>query len=136
MREMLKKVPGLRLGWRQLRQGQRYLRRFSRLTILVGGKRYRSRAIVANLMASVETHEPWLDRIYEKVMLDRRGAFIDVGANIGQTLLKVLNTNPSAEYVGFEPQLNASAAMERFLMALLHKGGQGAPLPIDHSQAA
>jgi FkbM family methyltransferase len=37
------------------------------------------------------------------LMKDQKGAFVDVGANIGQTLLKVKATNSEMDYIGFEP---------------------------------
>lgn len=36
-------------------------------------------------------------------MTDQKGSFVDVGANIGQTLLKVKATNFEMDYIGFEP---------------------------------
>ena len=40
----------------------------------------------------------FLEQIFPRV----RGTFIDVGANIGQTLLKVITIDPDRDYIGFE----------------------------------
>ena len=52
-----------------------------------------------NLMA----HEEWMDEVLRKLIGNKPGAFIDVGVNVGQTLLKIKSINPDIEYYGFEP---------------------------------
>jgi FkbM family methyltransferase len=47
-------------------------------------------------------NEPWMSQILEKVLFENKGLFIDVGANIGQTLLKVKSSFPDMAYYGFE----------------------------------
>jgi len=47
--------------------------------------------------------EPWLDVIIRRLLAARSGSFIDVGANLGQTLLKVKAVASDASYFGFEP---------------------------------
>ena len=48
-------------------------------------------------------------------MAARPGVVIDVGANTGQTLLKLLAIDPTRRYVGFEPQLGCCFFVDRFL---------------------
>ena len=48
--------------------------------------------------AHVEVVDFFLQQIFPRV----RGTFIDVGANIGQTLLKVVTMDPNRDYLGFE----------------------------------
>lgn len=43
------------------------------------------------------------------------GAFLDVGANLGQTLIKVLALDPARIYVGFEPQVECCFFINQFL---------------------
>jgi FkbM family methyltransferase len=47
--------------------------------------------------------EAWLFRGIERLLPGRPGAFIDVGVNVGHTLLKVKVADPDRPYVGFEP---------------------------------
>lgn len=47
--------------------------------------------------------EPWLDLIIKSAVQSKEGVFIDVGVNIGQTLLKFKSVNFNGEYIGFEP---------------------------------
>jgi len=52
---------------------------------------------------NLEPREAWLDQVISVLLAHRRGAFIDVGVNVGQTMLKVKQAAPEAPYVGFEP---------------------------------
>ena len=48
-------------------------------------------------------HEEWMGEVLQLVISLKSGAFIDVGANVGQTLLKVKSVDPNILYYGFEP---------------------------------
>jgi len=47
--------------------------------------------------------EIWMEYIIKLIYKNSKGAFIDVGANAGQTLLKVQSIISPQEYIGFEP---------------------------------
>ncbi len=47
--------------------------------------------------------EPWMADVIRYLFERKSGAFVDVGVNLGQTLLKVAAIDPAREYVGFEP---------------------------------
>jgi FkbM family methyltransferase len=47
--------------------------------------------------------EAWLFRSIERLLPGRAGAFVDVGVNVGHTLLKVKLADPDRRYIGFEP---------------------------------
>jgi FkbM family methyltransferase len=86
--------------------------------INLGGNTYRIKGYFINRLALRDgnaTREPWLDAIYVAVLRCRSGAFIDVGANIGQTMFKVLSLDPSRQYVGFEPQVSCCFLIQHFL---------------------
>lgn len=53
--------------------------------------------------SNVFTTEPWMIRLLEELFRFKKGSFIDVGVNIGQTLLKLRSVNEEVTYVGFEP---------------------------------
>jgi FkbM family methyltransferase len=55
------------------------------------------------LWSNLHSHEAWLFNIIKESLENKPGAFIDVGVNIGQTLLKVKTINASNDYIGFEP---------------------------------
>jgi FkbM family methyltransferase len=75
--------------------------------IRVGDRTYRIKGVFANelpLQEIRERFEPWLDTVYQTVLRFREGTFLDVGANFGQTMLKILALDRTRQYVGFEPQ--------------------------------
>lgn len=47
----------------------------------------------------------WKTEIIERYVDPEQGAFIDVGANVGQTLLDLRLVKPNVTYVGFEPNV-------------------------------
>jgi len=49
----------------------------------------------------------WFDSLIELFVQDQsNSSFIDVGANIGQTLIKIKTSKPNIRYLGFEPNVN------------------------------
>lgn len=86
--------------------------------IRLGDRTYRTKGFSVNNLAlqeSTETREPWLDAVYQTVLRCREGAFLDVGANIGQTMLKILALDTTRQYVGFEPQVSRCALIQSFI---------------------
>ncbi|CAN5669202.1 hypothetical protein BH11BAC3_BH11BAC3_19350 [soil metagenome] len=53
----------------------------------------------------LELHEKYLFDVYEKLLKNAK-EFIDIGANIGQTLIKVKSINPAIGYTAFEPSIS------------------------------
>ena len=52
----------------------------------------------------LRNREPWLDAVISLLVReDPTAVFVDVGANIGQTVLKVRAAHPGLAYVAFEP---------------------------------
>lgn len=47
--------------------------------------------------------EPWMTEILKRVLKNTKGTFVDIGANIGQTLIQVKAIDANRKYVGFEP---------------------------------
>jgi FkbM family methyltransferase len=54
-------------------------------------------------IAHLYEHEPWLTPLLRMLLSSRSGAFVDVGVNVGQTLIKMVNCDPTRKYYGFEP---------------------------------
>ena len=59
--------------------------------------------------------EAWLFRSIERVLRGRTGAFIDVGVNVGHTLVKVKAADRDREYIGFEPNPNCLAYAQHLI---------------------
>jgi len=67
------------------------------------GKRFRIPVIKSMGWENVFMPEMWMVELLEKILPLRDGSFIDVGANVGQTLLKLRSVSGTTEYIGFEP---------------------------------
>lgn len=48
-------------------------------------------------------HEAWMASLIAGLFKLKQGGFIDVGVNLGQTMLKVAAADPQRTYLGFEP---------------------------------
>ncbi len=83
----------------------------------IGSQTYRTRGLYLNKFAlsSTGTHEEWLNNVFAELLDLRKGTFIDVGANVGQTLIKILRIDNDRQYIGFEPQIACSFFINRFL---------------------
>ena len=47
--------------------------------------------------------EPWMVELLDCILPEQQGVFLDVGVNVGQTLVKVKAIDANRKYVGFEP---------------------------------
>ena len=54
-------------------------------------------------LSRVRITEPWMLELLPQLLSKREGAFVDVGVNLGQTLLKLRAVDLERKYVGFEP---------------------------------
>ena len=61
--------------------------------------------------------EPWLSRTIATLLTENSGAFVDVGVNLGQTLIKVKTLQPDRAYIGFEPNPTCVAFVRRLAAA-------------------
>lgn len=89
-----------RLTNRVLRRLGQFARFNRNVDAQVGGRSV-TVPVSAGLMA--ELTEPWMLALLRKLMAIAPGAFIDVGVNLGQTLIKVKAIEPARRYIGFEP---------------------------------
>jgi FkbM family methyltransferase len=63
-------------------------------------------------VTDLNDHEPHLLVVFEGVLRNKSGAIIDVGANIGQTLVSILALGVRRPYLAFEPNLAAAQQVE------------------------
>lgn len=83
--------------------------------VSAGGKRLARLKVIPNVLTRSVKHEPFLTDIFGVALQLKQGAVIDVGVNIGQTLLRMLELVPERPYIGFEPQPLPAACVEIFL---------------------
>jgi FkbM family methyltransferase len=70
---------------------------------VINGKKFELPVIYeAGYHNMIETEE-WLIKLLEDLLKIKEGILIDVGMNIGQTLLKFASINNGRNYIGFEP---------------------------------
>jgi len=81
----------------------------------LGRRTYRLRGYSANLFATDFRHEPFMMPVLTRVLESTGGTFVDVGANIGQTFIKVLAIDPDRPYVGFDPQVECCVFINQFI---------------------
>lgn len=81
----------------------------------LGDRAYLVRGYFPNILEVDSPHEREVRAVIARILAARPGCFVDVGANLGQTLGGVLSIDPDREYLGFEPQLSACFFVERFL---------------------
>ena len=59
--------------------------------------------------------EPWMNSVLSQLFKETDGIFIDVGVNLGQTLLHVKTLDPNRPYIGFEPNPNCCFYVNRLI---------------------
>jgi FkbM family methyltransferase len=89
------------------------------LTLKVGASRFQAPLLLLNgtarAVADHHRYERWFRDLARRLLGLREGAVLDVGANVGQTLLAILEIEPSRRYIGFEPQASCCAGLNRFI---------------------
>lgn len=61
--------------------------------------------------------EKEFNEVLRKLLSIKKGAFIDIGANVGQTLIKAKAVKRDIEYHGFEPNLNCCFYINQLIKA-------------------
>ena len=59
--------------------------------------------------------EPFMEDVLQQLLPRRAGSFVDVGVNLGQTMMIVKSIEPNREYIGFEPNSTCVAYTERVI---------------------
>lgn len=75
-------------------------RKISGETVKIEGVRIKTPEISGLICTLTET---WMISLLKQLLKKQPGAFLDVGINLGQTLIKVKGLEPDRQYVGFEP---------------------------------
>jgi FkbM family methyltransferase len=80
--------------------------------IVVAGRTFLSPKVESYIC---EIREPWMPSLLGRLLPLRHGTFLDVGMNLGQTLVAVKAVEPSRAYVGVEPNPLCVAYCERLI---------------------
>jgi len=67
----------------------------------------------------LELSEIWMIDLVQKLFKNSivDGCFVDVGMNIGQTLIKIKSIDPDIDYIGFEPNPNCVYYLKKLVKA-------------------
>lgn len=83
--------------------------------VKLGSRDYRMRGYFRNRLVFGFSHEPFMTAVLERALAGKPGTFVDIGVNVGQTLIKVLAIDPQRAYVGFEPQIGCCFFIDQFI---------------------
>jgi FkbM family methyltransferase len=103
---------------------------FTTLPVVVAGRSFQAPFLDGK---HCDVSEPWMLELQSQLLAAKPGTFVDVGMNLGQTLLLVKALDPARSYVGFEPNPDCFAYCERF--ARLNKLSNVSMIPIGLSSA-
>jgi FkbM family methyltransferase len=59
--------------------------------------------------------EPWMTKLLQIILPIDERLFIDVGVNIGQTLIKLRSVSEKIEYIGFEPNSKCISYVDKLI---------------------
>lgn len=85
-----------------------------RLAHRIAGRRY-ALSTTDEALELIRDDEPWMVPLMRRVLPVAQGAFVDVGVNVGQTLLRLKGVEPGRPWIGFEPNPNCCRAVRRLL---------------------
>jgi len=89
------------------------------LPLHISGKRLRIPVVRGVGEGHLVSPEPFMDLLIAQLVPMFPGVFLDVGVNIGQTLIKVKCAFPDQQYVGFEP----NSTCVRYVRRLIDRNG-------------
>lgn len=69
------------------------------------------------LSQEVELTEPWMVELLSSLLPRTDGCFLDIGVNLGQTLIKAKSVEWERKYVGFEPNPTCVAYVKELIRA-------------------
>lgn len=66
-------------------------------------------------LANLTDAEPWMTEVLKKLQTLSTGTFLDIGVNIGQTLIKFRSIDTNSPYIGLEPNPLAVAYVSKLI---------------------
>lgn len=87
------------------------------ITIRLNGRWVRIPILGSTGSRLLYNEEPEMVRLIRSALSTQPGAFIDVGVNVGQTLIKLRSVNSECAYFGFEPNIRCVAYVTKLIAA-------------------
>lgn len=85
------------------------------LSIRLSGNYFRIPIMGGLGYANVKMEEKWMIVLINNILKMESSKFVDVGANIGQTLLKLRSIDEDINYIGFEPNPSCNHYLQRLI---------------------
>jgi len=83
------------------------LKILKKINVLIDGNLNKKKVAIPIInglgFANMTIIELWMCSLLEKIIPLKKGSFVDIGVNIGQTLMKLRSVDSNIDYVGFEP---------------------------------
>lgn len=86
-------------------------------TSVLNTKRFHIPVIRGLGKENLDISEKWMLRIFERLLTQKQGLFIDIGVNTGQTLIKLKAIDEQRKYIGFEPNPNCVYYVQELIRA-------------------
>lgn len=83
--------------------------------INTGSQEFNMQGYYASRLDWDANHEPYMLNVLREQIEGNDGVFLDVGVNVGQTLLKVLEVSRGQRYIGFEPLMACCFHVQEFI---------------------
>jgi len=87
------------------------------LPVWINARRFRIPIILSVGEGNIAMSDSWAMEIFSTLLPVCEGAVLDVGANVGQTLLKVKSAAADRMWIGFEPNTTCVMYLERLIEA-------------------
>jgi FkbM family methyltransferase len=98
----------------------------------LNGKTFRIPVLGGSGYANLDMSEPWMIELLKRLIPLGNRCFVDVGVNIGQTLLKLRCVEPAMDYVGIEPNAACVHYVTRLIKTNQFKGVRLLPIGISN----
>ena len=86
----------------------------SRFKIAINGKKFVI-PVIHGIGFNHPDEEGWFIEVIKRILAEKPGAFIDIGVNIGQTLLDLRCVNEATPYIGFEPNFKCVSYVDELI---------------------
>lgn len=106
--------------FRKLRGKFQFLKLDLKNSIVVNGIKMKLPEITEFSNSNKSVSENWMVDLMRSILVKtNKGCFIDVGANVGQTLMKLRSISSDVKYIGFEPNVQCVYYLDK----LIHLNG-------------
>ena len=97
---------------------------------VVNGRKFKIPVLGKIGIPNLYLSEAWMTQLLKIILREHSGTFLDVGANIGQTLLKLRSITDQVKYIGFEPNTVCNFYLHQLIEANKIQNAQIVPVGV------